>query len=239
MSLNGDETLIPYGAANWPIEQLAEVRATRAAGLPLAVVRAGVMLRINGGALDLPPSAPPEADTPMTARVAAHLKRLYGGWNATAGRFLDQYFAFLARQIDCHRVEIEARLAPLGGLFRAEDFIYSAPLPLPHAFLVALAQPASQVAADPADFVRTDFAWWLGARTVAVLLAPSPLTPAATRRQKERLATAGIEAADCTMADLGDPEFAWFTRILGPDGSRFWEDEALPSAPCPPVLPNF
>ena len=201
--MTDQETIrVPYGAGKWPVERLAEIRAGQAAGRPLAVVTPGAMLRINSGALDLPPPSPTEAAVPEAERVAAHLKRLYGGWNKAADRFIDRYFAFLGQQIDRHRAELDERLVPFDGLFRAEDFLYSAPLPLPHALLFAPAGPASSKTAAPADFVKVDFAWWLGARMVAVLLAPSPLTPGAARRQKERLAAAGIELADCSSADL-------------------------------------
>lgn len=228
-----DLALIPYGAESWPPERLAQIHAGAAPGLPLAEIRRGAMLRINSGALDLPPPPPTEADSPMAARIAAHLKRLCGGWNKAAAHFLERYFAFLDRQIAQHRAEIEARLAPFEGLFRADDFLYSAPLPLPQAYLAAPAAvaPAENRAPTPADFVKADFALWLGDRLVAVLLAPTPLTPMSARRRRERLETAGIMVTDCSAADLDDAAFAYFAGLLGPDVSRFWESETLPSAP--------
>jgi hypothetical protein len=234
-----DAILVPYGVDNWPIARVAEIHARRMAGLPLAVIRPGAMLRINGGALDLPPPAPTEAEVPIAVRVAAQLKRLCGGWNEVAGRFVDRYFTFLDRQIDRHRAELDERLAPFDGLFRAEDCIHSAPLPLPRAFLFAPVTPGLSENPEPADFVKVDFAWWLGDRMVAVLLAPSPLTPLTARRRDERLTAAGIGVAHCTTADLDAPELSWFAETLGPEGSRFWEGEPLPSAPCPSGLPDF
>jgi hypothetical protein len=234
-----DALSVPYGVDKWPLERLDELRAGPVAGLPLALIQPGAMLRINSGALNLPPPLPTETDMPSAQRIADHLKRLYGGWNKAAGLFVDRYFAFLQCQIDGHRAELDDRLAPFDGLFRAEDFIYSAPLPLPHAFLFAPSEQTASGTAAPADFVKVDFAWWLGSRMVAVLLAPSPLTPAAARQRKERLRAAGVEYADCTLADLDDAEFAWFSQTLEPESSRFWEGEALPAAPSPPGLPDF
>ena len=239
MRLTGSETLVPYGAANWPLERIAEIASSRIAGLPMAAIRPGNMLRINNGTLDLLPAAPTEAEMPMVSRVAAHLKRLYGGWNKAADSFVDQYFAFLACQIDHHRAELDAYLAQFDGLFCAEDFIYSAPLPLPHAFLFAPKEAATRTHAAPDDFVHVDFALWLGDRMVAVLLAPSSLTPMAARQRKERLAASGVEPAECTLAVLDNGQSGWFARVLGPVGSRFWEGEALPSAPGLPSLPDF
>jgi hypothetical protein len=210
--------LIPYGADNWPVARIAELAAMPAPGLPMAQVRPGAMLRINSGGLDLPPPPPTDAEVPVAERIAAHLKRLSGAWNRPAALFVDRYFAFLQDQIDAHRAELEARLAPFDGLFRPDDFIYSAPLPLPQAYLPA---PAP-------DYVKVDFAFWLGARMVAVLLAPSPLTPMAERRRRERLAAAGIEIADARAGDLTG---MWFAQRLGAKGSHFWEGETLPAAP--------
>ena len=210
--------LVPYGADNWPVARAAELAATPVPGLPVAMVRDGAMLRINGGGLDLPPPPPAEAELPMAERIASHLKRLSGAWNRPAGLFVDRYFAFLQRQIDAHRAELEARLRPFDGLFRPGDFIYSAPLPLPQAWLPA---PAP-------DYVKVDFGFWLGTRMIAVLLAPSPLTPVAERRRRERLAAAGAEIADAGASDLTD---MWFGQVLGAEASRYWDGETLPAAP--------
>ncbi len=213
--------LIPYGTPNWPLDRLAEIAEGRQAGPPLAVARPGVMLRINSGALDLPQPPPTEAAVPMAERVEAHLQRLCGGWNKAASLFVARYFAFIRHQMEMNRTELEALLAPLEGLFSIEDYLFSAPLPLPLAFLPT----------TPNDFTPVDFAWWLGDRLVAVLLAPSPLTPMAARRRRERLESAGIAIADCTAADLNDPRFGWFTQALGHEGNHFWEGQVLPFAP--------
>ncbi len=228
--------IIPFGAAHWPLGRLAELREAPSPSLPVALWRRGRMLRLNDDALQLPPP-PPGADTPMPQRIAAHVKRLYGGWNKAAELFVGQYFAFLQSRIEEHRAELESSLAPFEGLFRADDYFYSAPLPLPHAFLLAPTEPGARTSAT--DYVKADFAFCLEARVVAVLFAPSPLTPVAARRQKQRLADAGIDVAECKASDLAGGHIAWFTRVLGPDAGRFWEGVALPAAPSPPGLPVF
>lgn len=218
--------LVPYGSDNWPVQRLEELAAAPVAGLPIAEVQPGRMLRINGGALDLPPLPPTERDTPTPPRIAAHLKRLSGGWNKAASLFVDRYFAFLEAEIAGNRAALGARIAAFDGLFRVEDFLYSAPLPLPQAYVGHA-------------LVKVDFAFWAGDRMVAVLLAPSALTPMAARRRREQLAEAGIETADCNAAQLGDSAFAWFRTTLGAQGCHFWEGERLPSAPASPKLPTF
>ena len=231
-------TPIPYGIDAASLARILPGASGAAAGLPVAVVRSGEMLRINNAGLDLPAPGIGEPDMSVAERVATYLTRLAGAWNAPAARFIERYFAFLDRQISTHRAEVEAKLAPFEGLFAPEDFIHSAPLPLPRACLFAPVE-AHGGEPVPADYVQVDFAFWLGAAPVALLAAPSPLTPGAARRRDERLAAAGVTVFTFGAADLADPEFGLFRRVLGAEGSRFWEGEALPSAPGTRELPEF
>lgn len=207
-------------------------------GLPWAVAHSGRVLRINNAGLELPAPVIGEPEMSTAERVAAHLTRLAGAWNPPAARFLERYFAFLGRQIDDHRPELAERLAPFDGLFAPEDFIFSAPLPLPRAFLFAPADGHEGEPA-PADYVAADFAFWLGEAPTAVFALPSPLTPGTARKRDERLAAAGIACVSFAASDLADPEFGLFRRILAPEACRFWEGETLPAAPVERGLPEF
>ncbi|QJP16588.1 hypothetical protein G3545_24905 [Starkeya sp. ORNL1] len=231
-------TPIPYGIDAASLARILPGAGEAPAGLPVAVVRPGEMLRINNAGLDLPAPGIGEPDMSVAERVAAHLTRLAGAWNAPAARFIERYFAFLDRQIETHRSELVARLAPFDGLFAPEDFIHSAPLPLPRACLFAPVE-AHGGEPTPADYMQVDFAFWLGAAPVALLAAPSPLTPGAARRRDERLAAAGVTVFACGATDLADAEFGLFARVLREQGCRFWEGEALPSAPGTRGLPEF
>ncbi|HEY9211830.1 MAG TPA: hypothetical protein VIQ29_03135 [Ancylobacter sp.] len=228
-------TLIPYGVDSWSPDRMSLSLLTAdgfeiAADFPFALVeRPGTPLRLNNCGLELPAAGPFEAEATPAERVATHLTRLCGQWNLMGARFIERYFAFLAHQIAGHRGELEDRLAPFDGLFRAEDFLYSAPVPLPRAFLHAPEPGMADKGAD--DFVQVDFAFWLGSSMLAVLPAQSTLTPAATRRRKERLAAAAIPIVTYGPADLADPDFGLYRGILGPELSAFWEGETLPSAP--------
>jgi len=200
-------------------------------GVPLARVRPGEVLRLNDEALDLPPPALGDEETALDARVIAHLKRLSGGWNRGADVFLDGYFMYLREAVARNRAAIEERLAPFDGLFRPEDVLWSAPLPLPRAFL-SVPPPVG----GAAEAVAVDFAFWLGERVLAVLLAPSALTPGAERRRRERLDAAGIGVATFDAAACTDG--ARFAALLGAE-ARFWESDALPCAPGAVRLPDF
>lgn len=228
-------TLIPYGVDTWSPGRMSLSRLTAdgfeiAADFPFALIdRSGTPLRINNCGLELPSVGPFEAEATPAERVATHLTRLCGQWNLSGQRFIERYFAFLNHQIATHRADLDARLAPFDGLFRAEDFLHSAPAPLPRAFLHA---PEPGVADNGTEaFVQVDFAFWLGGSMLAVLPAQSTLTPAATRRRSERLAAAAIQVVTYGPADLGDPDFGLFRRLLGPELSAFWDGETLPSAP--------
>ncbi|WP_029352044.1 hypothetical protein [Bosea sp. 117] len=214
---------IAFGVAGLP--PAFDPRAPR--GVPLARVRPGEVLRLNDEALDLPPPALGDEETALDARVIAHLKRLSGGWNRGADAFLDGYFMYLREAVARNRAAIEERLAPFDSLFRPEDVLWSAPLPLPRAFLSV---------PPPAEAVAVDFAFWLGERELAVLLAPSALTPGAERRRRERLDAAGIGVATFDAAACTDG--ARFAALLGAQ-ARFWESDALPAAPGAVRLPDF
>lgn len=231
-------TPIPYGIDAGALARILPALDAAPAGIPVALARPGVLLRINNAGFDLPPPGIGEPDRSIAERVAAHLTRLAGGWSAPAIRFIERYFAFLHRQIGAHRAELEAKLAPFDGLFAPEDFIHSAPLPLPRAFLLAPAEPHAGEPA-PADYVQVDFAFWLGTGVKAAFSTPSSLTPGAARRRDERLAAAGVGIVTYGAADLADPEFALFARMLGGEAARFWDGEPLPSAPGTRDLPAF
>lgn len=211
--------LVPYGADKAPADSGSLLH------LPRMPLRPGEALCLNDEAFELPPPAIGQVDT-LDVRLAGHLKRLAGGWNRNAALFIDLYFAHLHAVIAAHRAEIARRLAPMAGLFAPEDVLYSAPLPLPRA-LVPLED----------DWVPVDMLFWLGKRVEAVLFAPSPLTPAAERCRRERLAAAGIGVTVLSAADMA--KAGTFPALLGEDGAAFWRDDTLPAAPGGPKLPEF
>ncbi len=197
------------------------------------------MLRINNAGLDLPAPGIGEPEMSVAERVAAYLTRLAGAWNAPAVRFIERYFAFLDRQIATHRAELEAKLAPFDGLFAPEDFIHSAPLPLPRACLFA---PAEAHAGEPvpADYVAGRFRLLAWGRADRCPGAPLPAHARRARRRDERLAAAGVTVF--TLWRGG----SWPIRssacsgaFSGAQGCRFWEGEPLPSAPGTRELPEF
>jgi hypothetical protein len=222
-------SLIPFGVERWSMAAIEQQGNRAAAAFPLAVTRPGEILRLSGDTLDLPPPGVSEADWPLVRRVTAHLHRLSGPWNKQGMHFINAYVAALEQQIAAHRDALEAKVARFATLFRPEDFLFSAPVPLPRAFL------PTGAGASEADFVPVDVAFWLGDGAQAHILLPNALTPKAARLREQRLADAGIRVVQHTASDLAAAGPGWLDRLLGP-ASRFWEGVALPAAPGPAPL---
>lgn len=217
--------VVAYGASKPPAEAAGLVN------LPRVRLHPGEVLRLNSEDFELPLPVIGQEKVATDLCLADHLKHLSGGWNGTAVRFIDGYFAHLRRVVADHREEIARRLGPLAGLFAPEDMLYSAPLPLPRALLPL---PAEGGGTEP---IPVDMFFWLGGYAEAVLFAPSALMPAAERRRRACLAAAGIHFTCLTAGDIGRPET--FAALLGETGGAFWRDETLPVAPGAPRLPAF
>jgi len=146
---------------------------------------------------------------------------------------LDAYFRFLSDVIEEQRDDLAARLAPYAGLYDYRDWLFSAPKPLPRAHLHAPQDGAAAGAPfGAADFVRVDFAFWLGDRLVAVQSAGSALTPKKAREQTDRLRLAGVEVVPFSPGDLaGGKAREFFGRILGSLAQSFWNGDVLPAGP--------
>ena len=110
------------------------------------VPAAGGLLRLNTE--PLPAAALPAAALPAAvlagapgdhaARLAALLRwleGLCGDYAAARRRFVAAYVALLAASIAARRAELAAGLARFDGLYAPEDWIWSAPRPLPRAWL--------------------------------------------------------------------------------------------------------
>ena len=77
------------------------------------------------------------AEIPDTATKVARLKsavaRDLDVFAKNPRRLLDLYFDFIAARLETESAALEQLLRPLGGLFRIEDWTYSALRPLPNA----------------------------------------------------------------------------------------------------------
>jgi len=232
--------LIPYGTAEWSLDGVAvEGFTSRALRLrtafPCAAINRAARepLRLNNSRYDRAFAPTAQAgDAGEAGIVRDYLKGLCRPWDNLAAGFLDAYFRFLSDVIDEQRDVLGERLAAYAGLYDYRDWLFSAPKPLPRAHLHAPQDAgAAGTSGGPAEFVRVDFAFWLGDRLVAVQSAGSALTPKKAREQTERLCMAGVEVVSLSPPDLaGGKDRSLFTRILG-SSATFWDKDVLPVGP--------
>jgi hypothetical protein len=93
------------------------------------------LLRLNSDAL---PADVAPVEQSHAARITAlgdWLLAQCGDYAADRRRFVSSYLAWVAASIAAHRAELAAQLARFDGLFAPEDFFWSAPRPLPRAWL--------------------------------------------------------------------------------------------------------
>jgi hypothetical protein len=201
---------IPYG-----LDRLPRSIALDDPRLRCAVV-GDEPLRLNSE--PVPPDAMPLATGDHASRVAAAkewLESLCGDYAPLRRQFTDAYLRFVAAQIEAHREELAARLEPYDGLYLPDDFLWSAPRPLPRGWVPV----ASQLL--PADMV-----FWDGTQPIAIELAARN-----TDRQRALL-TAGV-----TVYRIEHSMFAGLDAILPTSFSRFWEGQTLPSSPFRRSIP--
>jgi hypothetical protein len=179
----------------------------------------GEPLRLSHG--PYPFSEPPDliGNASLDARIGLlreHLATLCGPWDRTARIFIDAYFAVIAAAIAGHAGEIASLAARAGGIFAPADWSFSALRPLPQAHLGA---------------VRVDFAFWTGARIIAIELAGS----ASPRRQRKdelaRLEAEGVMLVPVPAADLTREGERLLARLLPPEFQRFWDGVVFPASP--------
>jgi hypothetical protein len=218
-----DVVLVPYGcdrlSADAPF-----VSIDRSSGEPL---------RLNTSQYEpaLAPDLQMSGDD-QAAYLRDYLKRLCRPWDGLSVKFLDWYFASLAAHVDANRAQLTARLGAAAGLYRADDWLFSAPIPLPRAHLRV---SAGEAGGD--ELVQVDFAFWLGQRFVAARSAAAISTPRKAAEQDARLRAAAVDVVRLTPNDLTAPCSPLFSRLL-PSPQDFWSGQKLPMGPFRPEL-NF
>jgi hypothetical protein len=240
MNLPPDTILIPYGIDTWSAEAI-DVRLSGdgsvqlTALFPCAVINkaAGKPLRLNSEALNAAANfTAPQGATPLNL-IKDRLKSFCRPWDRLSLQFLDGYFEHIANMLGVHQDAIATKLVPFVGLYKVEDWAFSAPKPLPRAHLRAPRDTGS-VRWDVDDFVPADFAFWPGDRMVAVLSQPEVLTPARAKERLTRLEQAGVTVVHFNAENLARDPAALFQRIIGDFGALLDSAGAVPSSPFRP-----
>jgi len=148
-----------------------------------------------------------------------HLKSLCGLWDKLSRLFLDAYFRDIPECIATNRPALGALAADHGGLFRPEDWSFSALSPLPQARLSA--GPETPV----------DFAFWTGAELHAICIMSSASQNRARREGRARLRDNGIIVTEIPGAELQSGRPGDLIARLPAVFSDFWKTVSLPSSP--------
>lgn len=233
-----ERLLIPYGAARlsrrfFEMDRDADGRERvrcRIAHVVVEPARREPLRLSDAGRLVPGPAAPrPDDAADRVSLLRAAFEDLCGLWWPAGRRFVAAYFALASSLVEEHRRDLRSRLAGFGALYDYRDWLYSAPAPLPRAW-IPVAGPRKS-APSPESFVASDFAFWIGDAIVAAYVTGTETVTSARLRDLERLRRAGMHAMQIPAAAM---------EAQGPDALRerlpraflrFWEGERYPSGP--------
>lgn len=247
--LEPDQILIPYGTPRPPGDRLAVTaesggRLAVDCHLPHVVAsamgEAGEALRLSGGRYEgLSPPDPRVEISPadLLAALRDNLLRFCDQWRKGQRQFIEQYFAFVVAEVETHRDALTERLRPFGELYRTDDWLFSAPRPIPQAWL-SLDPGAGAAAYAPENLVMVDIAFRTGEGLLAIvprgLETPDPKKAAA----HDALRAAGVVILEIPNASLMTTPPEGFGALLPDSFRHFWEREPIPSGPFKPGLPE-
>ncbi len=153
-------------------------------------------------------------------------------WRRSQHRFLECYFDFVADHVENHRQALMDRLERFSDLFQYHDWVYSALMPLPRAYLHA---PDAGEPFGPGTLVRVDFAFWTGTTAIVIEIPGNATRSPVTDRRHDRLRRAGAIVVELADQVLEAANAATFEAELPEDLRLFWRDRALPSGPLKPA----
>ena len=169
----------------------------------------------------------PEIVPDHAARVAAMqdwLISLCGDYTPLRRHFILNYFAFLAAELSMHEASFAEDLARYDGLYTPDDWLWSAPRPLPRAWLPSAASPKS------GGMLSAEIAFWDGTQPLAIELSARE-TPG-----QAALHAAGIQVLRITPDTLATPGAVG--ALLPASFHRFWRGQTLPVSPFRRPIPH-
>ena len=233
-----ERLLIPYGASRLlprffdPGRDAGGSERLRCR-IPHVVIRPArrepLRLSDSGGLVTRPAAPVPVEPADRVSLLRAAFEDLCGLWWPAGRRFVAKYFELVASLVEEHRCALESRLAEFGALYHYRDWIYSAPAPLPRAW-IPVAQTRNP-APSPESFVACDFAFWTGDTIIAVCVTGSETVTPARLRCAERLRAAGVQIHEIPAAAMVAPGAEALRDRLPAALLRFWEGERHPCGP--------
>lgn len=177
---------------------------------------------------------PPEqlSQLPGNAEKLAYLRQEIAGaldlFAPYQRAFLDAYFAFITDQCQSAARALAERVNWSHGLFRADDFVFSALWPLPNARVILFGDGGHEQ-----DFGDYDFVFWDGRRAIAVTIAGrAPSAGSAASRK-----TGAFEAllpATIVASELNERPGPFTEPRFSSGFVSFWEGDPAPSSPFRP-----
>ena len=240
-----DRLLIPYGASRlsprfFDSVRDAEGRDRLRCRIVHVVIRPaeGEPLRLNNAGDLVVGWATPPGPAGATGRVSqlrAGFEDLCGPWSPLQRRFVTAYFELVVAQVENHRSELESRLVDFGALYHYRDWIYSAPAPLPRAW-IPVTETGGAVP-PPESFIAGNFVFWTGDALVAVYVTGTETATPARLRNVRRLRDAGVQVHEIPAAALSAHGSDVLRDRLPAAFLRFWEGERYPSGPLRTGMP--
>ena len=202
------------------------------AGVRVFDAAATPALRFNSDEqVRFPPSV--LAEIPDTATKVARLKsdvsRDLDVFAKNPRRLFDLYFDFIAARLIAERAALDRLLRPLGGLFRVEDWVYSALRPLPNAAVFDADDPGS-----PAAVLTHDMVFWTGRAALAIRLHGSGTPSSREADATESLRALGVQVVTIPAAELGAGGDLFSTGRFPPEFRSFWQGTPYPCSPFRP-----
>ena len=144
-------------------------------------------------------------------------------------QFLESYLDAIASAVGADNKELTAEPRD-SEIYVAQDWVFSAWLPLPNAHILL---PADYGSKTP-DFAKVDIAFWQGGRIVGVVIEGSS-TPLKSQRRKLDYLCAHHPSLNIVRLTSAQIQVGTFRLEMLPlEFSRFWNGLALPLGPCPP-----
>ena len=241
ITVNHQNRIIPYGATHWDEKTFSSSSGTDGALIIACRSRFIVIdpkkaapLRLNGGqyAFQEPPIMrilPTVWD--QLAFLEDHLVKLCGTWSKYQRLFVARYFDFIRLRVEEERPALSQMIEAFGNLYEYRDWAFSAPRPLPQAYVYAPKETGSTAPPQADDFTAADMAFWTGQNILILDLSDPNSTDPFQQRRHQRVKNAGIDILALPPAVLDDDNNRAFRALLPQSFQNFWHGELAPSRP--------
>lgn len=163
------------------------------------------------------------------ARLKSDVSRDMDVFAKNPRRLLDRYFDFIEARLHAEGAALERLLQPLGGLFRVDDWAYSALRPLPNAAVFDGAEDGA-----PPPVMHHDMVFWTGQTVLAIRLRGSGTTSSRDAEACARLQELGVRIVTIPVSNLATGIELFSESRFPPEFLSFWQGAPYPCSPFRP-----